>query len=388
MLEKFVEFISFSSLKKFEDCPYQWYMRYIEKIEDEVGDAAQIGKLAHLFIKAAIAGDIRHDKDAFNDLAIDIAGGECSYLTEAENIVASELYNQYGSENYNKLLEWTLYTLSVRAEYNGEVELEKEILVKLPGIPIPFKMYIDMLGKDLIVDWKTGYNRDSLLSHQLGIYAWGAAIEKGTSPDSFIRKFAYTDLQKIYEDTKPVQSALEWALSIYNRIEDSLAGVAFAGKNAFEKNPGTSCHWCSYKERCFEEEIGPVELIVIPDEIKGEKEAQKVAQSLLLLTEKIKRAEKALEDYCNDNDCVIETNGYYFGFFPGPITREWDKVAVVEALMHYNISDMVKALNIDLKGINSLAKDNPELMAVLATAVTEKRGKPKFKFSSSPPKAV
>lgn len=305
MLENYVKHISFSNLDKYQRCPYQWYLRYIEKRPDEAGDSAQIGKLGHLMIKAAIAGKIRPDFEAFEDLVINIASGECPGLTLKERNEARDLYQVYGASNLTNLYEWIIFALEVRAKHKGRIELEKEYSCIIPGIPVPLVMHIDLIGPNIIIDWKTGRNTEPVNSHQLGLYAFGAAKNKNVNPNQFQRKFVFTGLQKEFADEKPIQDALSWALSIYESIEEDLEGFTFMGKGVFRKNEGTACRWCPYKETCYEENLGPVELINIPEEILTFTQAEQTAKSILLLEEKLKSAQKALETYCEENTLLV-----------------------------------------------------------------------------------
>jgi len=387
VLENYIDHISFSNLDKYQKCPYQWYLRYIEKHPDEAGESAQIGKLGHLVIKAAVAGKIRPDLDAFDDLVIDIASGECSNLTFKERAEARELYQGYGASNITNLYEWVLFALDVRSKHKGRVELEKEVSCIIPGIPVPMEMHIDFVNKDTIIDWKTGRNTEPISSHQLGLYAYGVGRAKNVNPSQFTRKFVFTGLQKQFEDKKPIQDALAWALNIYEHIEEDLEGLAFMGKGVFKKNAGTACRWCPYKATCFEENLGPVELINIPEEILTYSQAEQVASSILLIEEKLNAAQKALQVYCEENNLLMQTNGEYFGWYPGSISRKWDKMKIYEAVRDLPAEDIIKAFSVDLRGINALAKNNDCINLAIQEAVTTEKGKPKFKHASKPPKA-
>lgn len=386
MLSNYIDHISYSNLNTYQKCPYQWYLRYIEKRRDEAGDSAQIGKLGHLFIKAAIAGRIRPDFDAFECLVIDIASGECPKLTLKERKEAQELYNEYGSSNLTNLYEWVMYALEIRSAHKGRIELEKKIGCIIPGIPIPMEMHIDFISPNTIIDWKTGRNTEPVTSYQLGLYAYGASKAKGMNPNEYQRKYAFTGLKKTFTDNKPIDEALEWAVGIYKSIEDDLAGCTFMGKGIFKKNPGTACRWCACKGICYEETLGPVDQITIPEEILTYSDAEKNALSILLLEERLKEAEKALEKYCEDNNLLIQAGGEYFGVYPGSISRKWDKLRIFNAIKDMAAEDVVKAINIDLKGINALAKKDETIRLLIQEAVTTESGKPKFKHASKPPK--
>jgi len=387
VLENYINHVSFSNLDKYQKCPYQWYLRYIERHPDEAGDSAQIGKLGHLMIKAAIAGKIRPDLEAFNDLVIDIASGECSNLTLKERAEARELYQGYGASNITNLYEWVLFALDVRSKHKGRVELEKEVSCIIPGIPVPMQMHIDFISKDTIIDWKTGRNTEPVSSYQLGLYAYGYGKSKNINPSQFKRKFVFTGLEKQYEDKKPIQDALSWALSIYEQIEEDLEGYSFMGKGVFRKKEGTACRWCPYKETCFEENLGPVELINVPEEILTYAQAEEVARAILLMEEKLNVAQNALQVYCEENNLLMQTNGEYFGLFPGSVSRKWDKLTVYEAVKDLPAEEIIKIFNIDLRGINAMAKKNEAIAQVIQEAVTIETGKPKFKHASKPPKA-
>jgi len=387
VLNDYINHLSFSNLSTYEKCPYRWYLKYIEKREDKAGDSANVGKLGHLFIKAAIAVKMRPDREAFDCLVTDIASGEHPKLTPKERKEAQALYDEYGSANLNALYEWVIYALEVLQTYKkGKVELEKKIDCIIPGIPIPIEMHIDFLSPTAIIDWKTGQNTEPITSHQLGLYAYGAGKAKGVDPATYKKVYAFTGLKKVFEDNKPVQDALDWAVNIYESLEDDLAGYSLIGKGAFRKCPGTACRYCAFKGLCYEEMMGPVELITIPDQIFSHSDAENTAYTILLLEERLKQAKEALEKYCEDNAVIVQAGGEYFGLYPGSVSRTWDKLRIFEAVRNMPSEDVIQIFNIDLRGINKLAKDNEAIRVLIQEAVTEERGKPVFKHASKPPK--
>ncbi|HPE08150.1 MAG TPA: PD-(D/E)XK nuclease family protein [Saprospiraceae bacterium] len=149
------ETYSFSKLKSFEQCRYQYFLTYVldpERTEEENNAFAEYGGFVHKLLERYGKGELE---------VFELAN---EYETHFFEEVLSPFPNSYGkylgdgyyADGYKFLSEFEGY------EDMDVVGIEQEVLMQINDLPTPymFKGYIDLLYKDkdnnlIIRDWKS-----------------------------------------------------------------------------------------------------------------------------------------------------------------------------------------------------------------------------------------
>lgn len=153
------EYLSYSSVSKYEECPRSWYLNYVRKAEPRQTWYLPMGTAVHESIEQYIkTGDAPEFKDIFyplieKQLIIDPDHRNWLSAGSKEHVVQGHECVELGKrcvENAVKFLE------------NMDVHsVEADVSCALPGFERPVKAFVDILGEHkkhgmLIVDWKSG----------------------------------------------------------------------------------------------------------------------------------------------------------------------------------------------------------------------------------------
>ena len=156
------DYLSYSAVNSYEECPRAWYLRYARKAKPRQAWFFAMGKAVHTSIEKYIeTGDVPDFKTVFyplvsEQMAVDPDLSTWLHAGSSTDPVIKERAVELGKiciENAVKFLE------------DIEVwEVEYKIQAKLPGCDVPVLAYIDILGEHkkhgpLIVDWKSGKNK-------------------------------------------------------------------------------------------------------------------------------------------------------------------------------------------------------------------------------------
>lgn len=359
MLKNYVTHLSVSSLKKFDTCPFAWYKHYIMQEKESENDAMKFGKLVHLMIEEKIAG-LTSEKE------------------EEKKTILKELTEK--EKEAEKLAQPALAKIE---ELNPvKIEVERYFNLKLPDVSVPLIGYIDAVlyhedDRITILDWKTGNTVSALQYPQLAVYAY-ALSDAELIPASYIEaEYVYLNLnRKVKEDFTATQG-IEWVLKTAEELEEKVV-LHDNLLNTFIRRPGKFCGYCGYRIECLQKNLFGY---IMPSKVENSEQAEDLGKYILALEEKLNLAQKLLEQYCRETGEYIEVFGYNFGFFSGAIKRNWDKESIFKMLLEKQIpvEEITDALNIDLKGINKLAKKYG-FTDQLPLLVTEEQGKPTFKW--------
>ena len=229
---------SYSRLSCFASCPYQYYLRYYEKLETIP------------------------DTDAGNPLwlGLSIHKGVEENSVEAALEEYKSHYNVITDDNINWMMqiEYQLPRVLELLPKGGEHELE----VKTDD----FVGYIDYVCGDTLFDFKFSNNVESYSqSPQLSLYK--GFLEK-VRPDIHIHHLKYVMIPKITIRQKKTETIQEFRSRLQSELEASdikLVEVeydptsiprfkeccqALSGVTAFPKNETPLCKWCSYEPYC------------------------------------------------------------------------------------------------------------------------------------------
>lgn len=245
---------SYSNISTFSTCPYQWFLKYRERLktipETNADNALWLGLGLHKGIECGVEAGIAEYKSHFN------------ILTD-ENI------------NYIQQLEYQIPRVIELLPEGGEHELE----IKTDE----FVGYIDYVCGDTLYDFKFSNNIDNYLtSPQLSIYKY--YLEK-VRPDIKINHLKYVFVPKIQIrqkfKAKPPETIVEFRRRLQEHLEASeIKVIEVEYDNAtisqfqqccqylksvqiFPKNQTPLCDWCQFKEYC--ESDGQIDWMLIKD---------------------------------------------------------------------------------------------------------------------------
>ncbi|MBR5298544.1 MAG: PD-(D/E)XK nuclease family protein, partial [Parabacteroides sp.] len=256
---------SYSNISTFANCPYQWKLKYLDKLktipETNADNALWLGLAIHKGIETgSVEAGISEYKSHFNIL---------------------------GDEHYNWIiqLEYQLPRVIELLPKGGEHELE----IKVDD----FVGYIDYVCGDTLYDFKFSNNVENYLkSPQLSIYK--AYLEK-VRPDIKINHLKYVFIPKVQIRQKhkatPPETLYEFRQRLKEHLEASEIKVIEVNYDTesitqfesccqllnkvetYPKNRTKLCNWCDLKEYC--ESNGQVDYMIMNKKMEGELEMHK-----------------------------------------------------------------------------------------------------------------
>ena len=249
---------SYSNISTFSKCPYQWCLKYRERLktlpETNADNALWLGLGLHKGIECGVEAGIAEYMSHFN------------ILTD-ENI------------NYIQQLEYQIPRVIELLPQGGEHELE----IKTDN----FVGYVDYVCGDTLYDFKFSNNIDNYLeSPQLSIYKY--YLEQ-VRPDIKINHLKYVFVPKIQIrqkfKAKPPETIVEFRRRLQEHLEASEIKIIEVKYDAdsisqfqqccqhletvdsFPKNCTKLCDWCEYKPYC--ESNGQEDWMIINDLMGG-----------------------------------------------------------------------------------------------------------------------
>lgn len=244
---------SYSNVSTFGNCPYRWYLNYIEKLktlpETNADNALWLGLALHKGIETgSVEAGIAEYKSHFN------------VITD-ENI------------NWMMQLEYQLPRVIEMLPAGGEHELE----IKTDS----FVGFIDYVCGDTLYDFKFSNNIDNYTkSPQLSIYKYYLELVR---PDIKINHLKYVFVPKISirqkHKAKPPETIMEFRTRLKEHLEASeikFVEVPYVSDSVtdfmecckliseckeFPKNQTRLCNWCPYQKYC--ESNGKIDYIIL-----------------------------------------------------------------------------------------------------------------------------
>lgn len=244
---------SYSNISTFSQCPYQWFLKYKERLktipETNADNALWLGLGLHKGIETSSAEK-----------------GVEEYQSHF-NVITDEIIN------YSMQLEYQIPRVIELLPKGGEHELE----IKTDD----FVGYIDYVCGDTLYDFKFSNNIDNYRkSPQLSIYKH--YLEQ-VRPDIKINHLKYVFVPKISIRQKHKQNPPETIYEFRQRLLEHLDASEIKvievnydsdsitqfqdccqllnGVTEFPKNPTRLCNWCQYQEYC--ESNGQVDYMII-----------------------------------------------------------------------------------------------------------------------------
>lgn len=238
---------SFSRIDTYNSCPYQWFLKYIKRYEDEDRFYARYGKFMHTLLEKYYSKKCTKD-----DILIDFL---FNFSKEVRGLRPSE-------STVQKYIELgTNFIRSLEPIKLDSIDVEKEVFFKIGDKD--FIGYVDLIGEEngeiLIIDHKSRdlkqrsgravpTTSDLELDEKLKqLYLYSVAIEKeyGRLPKYLcFNCFKSGQLIKELFDIKKYEETKKWALDCISKIENT---------EEFEPNPSYfRCRYlCGVSDRCI-----------------------------------------------------------------------------------------------------------------------------------------
>ena len=215
---------SASSLKKFENCPYQVFLQYVKKIPEKESAAGSRGTTIHKLAEDYVKGEI-------TEIPTELK----KFKNEFENL--REQYNDgivTCEENWGFTTDWAP-TGWVASDTWGRAKLDA------------FVQYADNTSA-LVIDYKTGKKFGNEVAHTTqGIIYTLAAFMRFPNLEFIKTEFWYLDKGEMLECT----FTREQAMLLFNRMHHRATQLTSCVE--FRPNPSiTTCRWCPYKDEACE----------------------------------------------------------------------------------------------------------------------------------------
>lgn len=247
-----MEYISYSQYSSYTSCPRSWYLARLRGGEERQSWYIPIGSAVHAAIEHRLGGGSELAMEAFlyplvqkqmliePDLSKWLAGGpEAAPITHEKAL-------QRAVECYERAVQ-ELEDIEVW-------EVEYDASGRLPGLSVPIKAFIDIVGEHkkkgpVIWDWKTGSTKPD--NFQLETYAallsdtsqwwqevegWGWSGRYIMLSPTYTSVTRYVDLSKV--DPEEVGKKYQ---AVYDRISD----------RHYEAKAGFNCKFCFQAENCL-----------------------------------------------------------------------------------------------------------------------------------------
>lgn len=210
---------SFSTLKKYEQCPYSVYLNKVEKIPDVAGPAAERGTMIHDQAEAYVrdGGDLPTALHKFK-----------SDFERLHERFQQQPYLMTMEENWGFTSQWTP---------TGWAEADTWCRQKLDVF------YMDGKNSAVIIDHKTGKKFGNELKHgEQGLHYAIGAFMKYPELDLITTEFWYIDHGEKLRKTLPRERALIHLPKIHQR-----AVIMTTAEHFPPKPTKQNCKWCSYR---------------------------------------------------------------------------------------------------------------------------------------------
>ena len=252
-----MDHISYSQYKSYTSCPRSWYLSKIRKAEEKQTWYIPIGTAVHNMIEAYLGspgGRARPHKIEAADFFYPLISAQMEIEPDLTKWLAGG--PEAAPITHEKALKKVSECFSKAVEELEDVEVwevEYDASGRLPGLDVPIKAYVDIIGEHpkkgpVILDWKTGSTKPD--NFQLETYV---ALLKSAHLPRFTGKIkwkgryvmlspTYTSVTR-YVDLSAVDPAEVGAKyqKVYERMQ----------KKIYESKPGFNCKFCFQATNCL-----------------------------------------------------------------------------------------------------------------------------------------
>lgn len=225
---------SYSRLSLFQQCPFRFYLKYIEEREEPMTKPLALGKAVHKALERII------EKTDFEDAVFE-GWAEADFHPEVEREELEELVRS--APVYPGMGETELYFC---------LPLDEDDLFS-PQV----QGYIDLVQDGLFVDWKTNWRTYHALDNmQLSLYAWALMKMQGIryiEGKLYFLRFGQESGHVFNEED--AERARRWALGLAREIEERRTEIALEPDSVtrmFPPRPSSLCSHCPFVLECHQ----------------------------------------------------------------------------------------------------------------------------------------
>lgn len=247
---------SHSRLSTFEQCPYRYKLKYLDKMPPEIEATIEghLGTCIHLTLEWLYKNVLEKNIPTLDEVILNFTNNWDKHFSPKIVVIKEGLtYCDYFQKGVSFLIDY--YSINSPFE-EGTLELEKEILFPLDDEGnYEIWGFIDRVclnpktGEYEIHDYKTANFLPSQekmdCDRQLALYIIGLKKELGLEENTCVKLIWHYLAHKTKICSKRNLDELEKlkkeTLDLIKKIEET--------KN-FEKLSGTLCNWCEYKNYC------------------------------------------------------------------------------------------------------------------------------------------
>lgn len=287
----------------FEACPWQGYLKYILKKEQQPNFGSETGKAVHSAIAYIINDGLELDE------AISKARAE-ALLPISGEVVTKHV--TAAAKYYKNILSQEGLKLKAEVEHNTVLS-EDESDVFAPGLKMIFDL--ESAEKPFVGDWKTGQVEEAKDNFALGMYCWYKARQLGV--DSCLGRLIFTGQNQTTEylfTKKDFRRILERAEGIANKTKAALLQLSLGGDpgSLFPATKNPKCKYCPFPEDCPLKQAEEEEKAITS--IDDYSVAVQVAREYQKLKAEASRLESLLKDFVKSTGEPVEADGLRWEF--------------------------------------------------------------------------
>lgn len=229
-------YMSASGIKKFGDCPKQWWFRYVSDLDPEIGEPKylDLGNAVHYTIEDVLPQvSPPYDEEELH-----------ANLRQVYEAVYYDLVTDDLKDAADTCLRVAARTVAKKQPDILGIEAEVTFNVDRPDLSSQFNAKMDVCTETEIWDWKTGSIRDDTpLKEKIqgAVYMAAYHVKYGRPPEKI--RFLYLKEEQA-RSLDPTDEVWETMLNRAKRL-------ALAKRNDdFPATPGDVCHWCDYQHAC------------------------------------------------------------------------------------------------------------------------------------------
>ena len=248
-----MDYISFSQYKTYTSCPRSWYLSKVQKAEEKQTWYIPVGSAVHDMVEYYL--DPKHpDSPPAEDFFYPLIEKQMLIEPDTSKWLAGGPKADPVTEHKALTLVRECFSKALEELEDIDVwEVEYEATGRLPGLSVPIKAFVDIIGEHkkkgpVILDWKTGSTKPDnfqLITYQALIMSniqvrnslgefpkWGryVMLKPGAS------NTRYVDLSEV--DPEEVGKKYQ---AVYDRMQ----------AKQYQTNAGFNCRFCFNQENCL-----------------------------------------------------------------------------------------------------------------------------------------
>lgn len=253
-----IDYLSYSSINLFLTCSHAWKLKYIDKEPQSVTPPLVFGSALHNTIEGYIAN--RHGDVEIDTSLVDMWNGNWNAAVEREPNCewGADTPEQHFNEGIRLLSNPELVHMVNRLtplRDDSGLFMEREVFLRVPGVPVPIKGYIDIVTNDGVPgDFKTSaqqWSVDKARAELQPLVYLAALNQMGRNvPGLRFRHFVMTKTKQPKVQVLETQHTYDSIFWLYGLIQQVWRAIE---SESFVVNPHAwlcGPKWCSAWSKC------------------------------------------------------------------------------------------------------------------------------------------